>query len=283
MQDAVPLLVELGLAQDRFPGLPHDVVAGTILAPDHQPQHFDGGSSTEQREDQRLDDAERASNRARVSPRFEVVRAGNVPRRLDGCFVDRVPERDRLRDLRHRRGEVEIGGGIEDRIAAQDDERLDRARVHRGDERGQRAHARKRRVLRLVVADRLARVAEMTCSARRPRRGRPRAGVPQPRSTPCRGSPEDPWQGRRSSAGRHPGRRLPPGSRLRPRRRQGVPRAPRGRGRSAGSRDGADDPPSLPSASRPLQRRRAGSSRHRRLPHAFRPRSLARDGSSPGR
>ena len=76
MQDAVPLPVELGLAQDRFPGLPHDVVAGTILAPDHQPQHFDGGSSAEQREDQRLDDAERASNRARVSPRFEVVRAG---------------------------------------------------------------------------------------------------------------------------------------------------------------------------------------------------------------
>ena len=161
MQDAVPLPVELGLAQDRFPGLPHDVVAGTILAPDHQPQHFDGGSSAEQGEDQRLDDAERASNRARVSPRFEVVRAGNMPLALDGCFVDRVPERDRVRDLRHGRGEVEIGGGIEHRIAAQDDERLDRARLHRGDERGQRAHARKRRILRLVVADRLAGVAEI--------------------------------------------------------------------------------------------------------------------------
>ena len=58
-------------------------------------------------------------------------------------------------------GEVEIGGSIEHRIAAQDDECLDRARLHRGDERGQRAHARKRRVLRLVVADRLAGVAEM--------------------------------------------------------------------------------------------------------------------------
>ena len=72
--------------EDRFPGLPHDVVAGTILAPDHQPQHFDGGSSAEQGEDQRLDDAERASNRARVSPRFEVMRAGNVPRRLGRMF-----------------------------------------------------------------------------------------------------------------------------------------------------------------------------------------------------
>ena len=168
-------------------------------------------------------------------------------------------------------------------LPPEDDERLDRARLHRGDERRQRAHARKRRVLRLVVADRLAGVAEMTCSGRRPRRGRPRAGAPRPRSAPCRGSPEGPWPGRRSSAGRHPGRRLPPGSRLRPRAHQGVPRAPRGTGRSAGSRDGADDPPWLPSASRPLQPRRAGSSRHPRLPHAVRPRSLARDGSSPGR
>ena len=120
VEDAVPFPVELGLPQDRSPGLPHDVVAGTILPPDHQPQHFDGGSSAEQREDQRLDDAERASHRARVSPRFEVMRAGNVPGRLAGCLVDRVPERDRLRGLRHGRGEVEIGGGIEHRIAAQD-------------------------------------------------------------------------------------------------------------------------------------------------------------------
>ena len=134
VQDAVPFRVELGLPQDRFPGLPHDVVAGTVLSRDHQPQHFDGRSSAEQGEDQRLDDAERAANRARVSPRFEVVSAGNVPGRLHGCFVDRVPERDRLRDLRHGRGEVEIGGGIEYGIPAQDDERLYRARVHRGDE-----------------------------------------------------------------------------------------------------------------------------------------------------
>ena len=161
VQNAVPGLVELRLTQDRFPGLPHDVVAGTILAPDHQPKHLDWGPAAEQREDQRLDDAERASNRARVSPRFEVMRAGNVPARFDGCFVDRVPERDRLRDLRHGRGEVEIGGSIEDRIAAEDDERLYRARVHRGDERSKRADTWKRRILRLVIGDCLARVTEI--------------------------------------------------------------------------------------------------------------------------
>ena len=160
MQDAVPFPVELALAQDRSPRFPHDFVAGTILACDHQPQHFNGGSSAVQGKDQRLDDAQCASNRARVSPRFEIVSAGDMPLRLGGCFVHRVPERDRVRDLRHRRGEVEIGGGIEHRIAAEDDERLDRARRHRGDEGSQRAHARKRRVPRFVVADRRACVAE---------------------------------------------------------------------------------------------------------------------------
>ncbi len=161
VQDAVPLPVELALAQDWRPGLPHDVVTGPILACHHQPQHFNGGSSAEQGEDQWLDDAERASNRARVSPRFEVVSTRDMPLRLGGCFIDGVPERDRVGDLRHRRGEVEIGRGIEHRIAAQDDERLNRAPIHRGDQRNQRAHARKRRVLRLGVGDRLACVAEI--------------------------------------------------------------------------------------------------------------------------
>ena len=161
MQHAIPLLFELGLGQDRFPGLLHDVVAGTILVTDHQPQHFDGCSSAEQGKNQRLDDTERPSNRARVSPRLEVMRAGNVPCRLGGCFVDRVPECDRVGDLRHGGGEVEIGGGIEHRVAPQDNERPDRAPLHRRDERGQRAHTRERRVLRLVVGDCAAVVAEI--------------------------------------------------------------------------------------------------------------------------
>ena len=84
-----------------------------------------------------------------------------MPLRHGGCFVDRMSERDRVRDLRHGRGEVEIGGGIEDRIAAQNDEGLDRALLHRGDERGERADARKGRVRRLVVDDRPAGVAEI--------------------------------------------------------------------------------------------------------------------------
>jgi hypothetical protein len=84
-----------------------------------------------------------------------------MPRRPGGCFVDGVPERDRGRDLGHRGGKVEIGRGIEHRIAAQDNEGLDRAGLHRGPERHQRAHARKRRILDLVIADRLARVAQM--------------------------------------------------------------------------------------------------------------------------
>ena len=134
MQDAVPLLVELGLSENRFPGVADDVVAGTILVHDHHPQHFDRGPSAEQWKDERLDDAERASNRARIPPRFEVMRVRDMPFRLGGGFVDRVPHGDRVRDLRHGRGEVEIGGSIEYRIAAEDDEGLYRAALHRGDE-----------------------------------------------------------------------------------------------------------------------------------------------------
>ena len=161
MQDAVPFLVELVVAQDRIPGLSHDVVAGTILAARQQPQQLNRRSTAEQREDEGLDDAEWASSRARVAPRFEVVRPRDMPLRLRGGFIDGVPERDRVWDLRHGRGEVEIGRSIEHRIAAQDDERLNRAPLHRGDERGQRLHARKRRVLCLVVGDRLTCVAEI--------------------------------------------------------------------------------------------------------------------------
>ena len=57
-----------------------------------------------------------------------------LARERDLYVVFGLPERDRLRDLRHGRCEVEIGRSIEYRIAAQDDERLYRARVHGGDE-----------------------------------------------------------------------------------------------------------------------------------------------------
>ncbi len=134
VQQPVPLFVELVLAEDRCPGLAHDLVPGTILAAHHDAKHFDCRPSAEQGKDQRLDDAERTSNGARVAPRFEIVRTRNVPLRLDRGFIDRVPERDRLGHLRHRRSEVEVGGGIEHGIAAQDDQRLNCARLHRGDE-----------------------------------------------------------------------------------------------------------------------------------------------------
>jgi len=73
-----------------------------------------------------VDDADCASNRARVSPRFEVVSAsGYLPLRYGGCFVGRVPERDEWGTFAMAEAKSEIGGGIEHRIAAQDDERLD--------------------------------------------------------------------------------------------------------------------------------------------------------------
>ena len=134
MEDTVPLRVELSLTKNRRQRLAHDLVTGTILARRKQSEYFNGGLAVEQREDQRLDDAERAADGARVAPRLEVMRARDVPLRLGRCLIHGVPERDRLRNLRHGRGEVKIGGGVEDRIAAQDDERLYLSRLHRGDE-----------------------------------------------------------------------------------------------------------------------------------------------------
>jgi hypothetical protein len=259
------------------PGLADDVVARTLLARGHQPQHFNGRSSAEQREDQRLDDAERAAGRARVSPRLEVVSARDVPLRRRGRFVHRVPERDRVRHLRHGRGEVQIGGGVEHGIAAQDDERPDRAVAHRGDERGQRTHARQRRVLRLVVADRAAGVAESVFRAQTAAWTAagcrsPATISPLPRF--ARRSLASASIQRGSTPGTGPARPAAPG------RSQALPRAPRGTGRSAGSRDGADDPPWRPSASRRLRPHTAGSSTRPRLRRAGRPRTLARDGPS---
>ena len=181
-------------------------------------------------------------------------------------------------------------GRIEHRIAAQDDERLDRARLHRRDERGQRAHARKRRVLGLVVADRRAGVAERRVQGADggvdgrglalPSHNQSLAAVGQKvlghGVDPARVDTGD-ASVRRACSLRWPSKGL------RPRTAPGGPRGPRGRARSAGSRDGADDPPWLRSASRPLQRRRAGSSRHPRLRPGVRRRSLARGGSSRGR
>mgnify|MGYP003694000531 CR=1 FL=1 len=52
---------------------------------------------------------------ARASPHDSGSARGDVPLCFGGGFVDRVPERDRVRHFREGRREVEIGGGIEDR------------------------------------------------------------------------------------------------------------------------------------------------------------------------
>ncbi len=68
MEDPVPFLLELRLAEDRLPGLADDVVAGTVLIDDHQPQHFDRASSAEQGKNERLDDAHGAADGAGIPP-----------------------------------------------------------------------------------------------------------------------------------------------------------------------------------------------------------------------
>ena len=141
--------------------------------------------------------------------------------------------------------------------------------------------ARKRRVLRLVVADRLARVAEIRVQ-RADRgvdgRGLAFAGHDQPLAAVRQkvlGKGVDPAR----VDTRDTGSRQARGS------GRGRSKACSERREKRGDLPALETEPMIRHGSRQrvdrLQPRRAGSSRHRRHPHAFRPRSLARDGSSP--
>ena len=87
-----------------------------------------------ERRDQRLDDRDRAVVRARVAPRLEVVRLGDVPVHVHRRLVVVRREVRAERHLVHRLDEREVARRVVDRIAAEDDERLHGAGVHVGDE-----------------------------------------------------------------------------------------------------------------------------------------------------
>src|SRR5215510_13962172 len=71
-----------------------------------------------ERRDQRLDDRHRAVVSARVAPRLQVMRFGNMPvTELRRLVVKQAEVNTRL-DLRHALGEFQVGGRVVDRVAA---------------------------------------------------------------------------------------------------------------------------------------------------------------------
>ena len=65
--------------------------------------------------------------RERIAPRFEEMRGGHMGRRRGAGLVDVQAEADDLLDLAEQLVEAEFGRRVEGRIAAENDERLDRA------------------------------------------------------------------------------------------------------------------------------------------------------------
>ena len=91
-----------------------------------------------ERRDQRLDDRNRSVVGANVTPGLEEVRLGDVPVTLCGGLVVVEAEVGTQRHLLQRLDELQIRGRRVDRIAAEDQEQADRARVHFADELLQR-------------------------------------------------------------------------------------------------------------------------------------------------
>ena len=94
-----------------------------------------------ERRDQRLDDGDGAVLGAHVAPRLEPVRAVEVPARPLAGLVDERREVDAGRHLGERGGEVGVRRRVEDRVAAEDQRRVDLAALHRSGELDQRRRA----------------------------------------------------------------------------------------------------------------------------------------------
>ena len=121
--------------------------------------------------DQRLEDRRGAVIGAQIAPLLQRVRLGDVPGATRRRLVLVLPEPDSQPHLVERRGETEIDGGGEDRVAPEDHQRIDPPRRHVGGQGAQRVELPGRAgwCHRHVVqiTDRLPEVAERRVNRRR--------------------------------------------------------------------------------------------------------------------
>jgi hypothetical protein len=160
VENAVPAPLEVLLSEDAAPRLLHDLVAGAVLPAREKPDQLHVALAPVERQDQRLDHAERGAERARVAPRLEEMGARHVPRRERAGLVHVRADVDELLDLAGCRGEVQLGRRVVGGVAAEHDQGLDAARSHRSHQLGEAAGGREQDVLRLAVLDRVPDVAE---------------------------------------------------------------------------------------------------------------------------
>ena len=98
---------------DAAKGLADDVVRLGPVQAAYARQHFQLGDAAEQRLDERLNGNQGAVGRARVTPRFEVVRQRQVPVALLGGLIVEEAEPNLLRHLLQFVREPQIGGRVE--------------------------------------------------------------------------------------------------------------------------------------------------------------------------
>src|SRR5215510_16533534 len=114
-----------------------------------------------ERRDQRLDDRRRAVVSARVAPRLQVMRFGNMPVTKLRCLVMKQAEVDARLDLRHPLGEFQVGGRVVYRVAAGDHQQIDLTGVYVARQFAERLRLINRvGIDRRDVDDRCARIAE---------------------------------------------------------------------------------------------------------------------------
>ncbi len=191
--------------------------------------HLVGRPSAVERRDQRLNDGDDAVGRARVAPRFQVVRGRDVPlaERRGLVPVQAVMDRQPHLPGRQEFAELQIRGSRVDRVALEDDQRIDLAGLHVGGQRAERRQLVGRLGLDRFGDDhRLADVAERLVDRVNQRVHRRRLFVARDDQARAPVLPGGPLRVARPTRRRRD-RRCPPARR--PRRRQRRPPAQTGR------------------------------------------------------
>ncbi len=130
----LPELLEIPCADVMLPMLPPGgadaFIAGRHLIVRQYRQHLVSRAALVKRLDQRLGDGGGAVEGTRVAPGFQVMRFGQMPVALPRRLILKKAQMNAKRHFLHVLAETQIGRRGEHRIAAQDYQHFDAARVH---------------------------------------------------------------------------------------------------------------------------------------------------------
>ena len=134
VQGLLPELLETAFRVANFPTLSplraDDLPTGCLLQIGQQRQHFMGGPALVQRLDQGLDDRHRSVVGLRIAPRFQVMGLGKVPVALMRGLIDKQAVMNTEGDLLQMINKVEIRWRGVNRVAAEDDQKLNPPMLH---------------------------------------------------------------------------------------------------------------------------------------------------------